>query len=163
MAARQPGCGGLTLGAELPEVLGGPEVALMLDRTRKGFLVSDRLVPIDVAFPILHGPFGEDRTIQGLLEVAGIPYVGSGVLGSALAMDKICFKQHLRAAGIDVGGFVGFTAADWHPGARRSSGTSMNSPGRCSSKPSRAGSSARYQQGSTHLRTFRRSRRGTAA
>ncbi|MEI2621550.1 MAG: D-alanine--D-alanine ligase family protein [Candidatus Nanopelagicales bacterium] len=132
---------GLTLGAELPEVLGGPEVALMLDRTRKGFLVSDRLVPIDVAFPILHGPFGEDGTIQGLLEVAGIPYVGSGVLGSALAMDKICFKQHLRAAGIDVGGFVGFTAVDWHTRRSEVIGHIDELAWPVFVKPSRAGSS----------------------
>ena len=44
--------------------------------------------PLDVIFPVLHGPYGEDGTIQGLLEIAGIPYVGSGVLGSALGMDK---------------------------------------------------------------------------
>jgi D-alanine-D-alanine ligase len=42
---------------------------------------------VDVVFPVLHGPFGEDGTIQGLLEMAGVPYVGSGVLGSAVAMD----------------------------------------------------------------------------
>lgn len=103
----------LRLGAELPEVLGGPEIALMLDRGRKGFVCGTELIPIDVAFPILHGPFGEDGTIQGLLEVAGIPYVGSGVLASALAMDKISLKNHLRATGVDVGDFVGFTAVQW--------------------------------------------------
>ena len=53
-----------------------------------------------VAFPVLHGPMGEDGTIQGLLELAGIPYVGAGVLGSALAMDKVAANTHLQALGI---------------------------------------------------------------
>ena len=57
-------------------------------------------VPIDVVFPVLHGPFGEDGSVQGLLEVAGVPYVGSGVLGSAIAMDKAIAKHVLAAAGI---------------------------------------------------------------
>jgi D-alanine-D-alanine ligase len=57
---------------------------------------------IDVAFPILHGPFGEDGTVQGLLELAGIPYVGAGVAASALCMDKDLFKAVLRDRGIPV-------------------------------------------------------------
>jgi len=56
----------------------------------------------DVVFPVLHGPFGEDGTVQGLLEMLGVPYVGSGVLGSALTMDKERCKSVLRDAGIDV-------------------------------------------------------------
>ena len=58
------------------------------------------LVPLDVVFPVLHGPFGEDGTMQGLLELAGVPYVGAGVLGSAVAMDKEVAKRLLRDAGI---------------------------------------------------------------
>ena len=54
----------------------------------------------DVVFPLLHGPMGEDGTVQGLLEVAGVPYVGCGVLSSALAMDKIVAKQVLAGAGL---------------------------------------------------------------
>jgi D-alanine-D-alanine ligase len=57
---------------------------------------------VDVVFPILHGPFGEDGTVQGLLELANVPYVGSGVLGSALCMDKDVFKAVLRDRGIPV-------------------------------------------------------------
>jgi D-alanine-D-alanine ligase len=57
---------------------------------------------IDVVFPILHGPFGEDGTVQGLLELAGVPYVGSGVTASALCMDKDLFKAVLRDRGIPV-------------------------------------------------------------
>jgi D-alanine-D-alanine ligase len=61
-----------------------------------------RLEAVDVAIPILHGPFGEDGTVQGLLELAGIAYVGAGVLGSALCMDKDLFKAVLRDRGIPV-------------------------------------------------------------
>jgi D-alanine-D-alanine ligase len=57
---------------------------------------------VDVVFPILHGPFGEDGTVQGLLELAGVPYVGTGVLGSALAMDKDVFKAVMRDRGVPV-------------------------------------------------------------
>jgi D-alanine-D-alanine ligase len=55
---------------------------------------------VDVIFPVLHGPYGEDGTVQGLLELAGIPYVGAGVLGSALAMDKAAAKAIFRAHGL---------------------------------------------------------------
>lgn len=61
---------------------------------------------IDVAFPILHGPFGEDGTIQGLLKLANIPFVGAGVLGSAVGMDKDVMKRLLREAGIATARFV---------------------------------------------------------
>jgi D-alanine-D-alanine ligase len=64
--------------------------------------VPSTLADVDVVIPILHGPFGEDGTVQGLLELAGVPYVGAGVLGSALAMDKDKFKAVMRDAGIPV-------------------------------------------------------------
>lgn len=67
----------------------------------------------DVVFPILHGPYGEDGTIQGLLELADIPYVGSGVLGSAIAMDKIMQKQICRQMGLPVVDFLWFREEDW--------------------------------------------------
>jgi D-alanine-D-alanine ligase len=63
---------------------------------------AETLGHIDVALPILHGPFGEDGTVQGLLELAGIPYVGAGVAASALCMDKDLFKAVLRDRGIPV-------------------------------------------------------------
>jgi D-alanine-D-alanine ligase len=71
---------------------------------------SGSLGSFDVAFPVLHGPFGEDGSIQGLLKVAGIPCVGSGVLGSAVGMDKDVMKRLLREAGIPVGRFLSFRA-----------------------------------------------------
>jgi D-alanine-D-alanine ligase len=55
---------------------------------------------VDVVFPLLHGPYGEDGTVQGLLELAGLPYVGSGVVGSAVAMDKVMMKRAFAAAGL---------------------------------------------------------------
>jgi D-alanine-D-alanine ligase len=68
---------------------------------------------VDVIFPVLHGPFGEDGTIQGLLEVAGVAYVGAGVLGSALGMDKIAMKMVFQAAGLPVGPYLAVTRAQW--------------------------------------------------
>jgi D-alanine-D-alanine ligase len=64
--------------------------------------VPATLGEVDVVFPVLHGPFGEDGTVQGLLELAGVAYVGAGVLGSALAMDKDVFKAVMRDRGIPV-------------------------------------------------------------
>ncbi|GHV37544.1 D-alanine--D-alanine ligase [Spirochaetia bacterium] len=61
---------------------------------------------VDVVFPILHGPFGEDGTVQGLLKLADIPFVGAGVLGSAAGMDKDVMKRLLRDAGIPIGKFI---------------------------------------------------------
>ena len=63
---------------------------------------------IDAVFPVLHGSYGEDGTVQGLLELADIPYVGAGVLASAVAMDKALFKDVMRAQGIPVVDWVVF-------------------------------------------------------
>jgi len=64
--------------------------------------IATTLADVDLVFPVLHGPFGEDGTIQGLLELAGVPYVGAGVLASALCMDKDVFKAVLRDRGVPV-------------------------------------------------------------
>jgi D-alanine-D-alanine ligase len=64
--------------------------------------VATTLADVDVVFPVLHGPFGEDGTVQGLLELAGVPYVGAGVLASALCMDKDVFKSVMRDYDIPV-------------------------------------------------------------
>jgi D-alanine-D-alanine ligase len=90
-------------GETLPEVIGGEPVHFSADASSKGLIdVVGRLVPVDVIFPVLHGPFGEDGTVQGLFETAGIPYVGSGVYASAAAMDKAHMKGALRSAGLPV-------------------------------------------------------------
>ena len=68
--------------------------------------VAEALADVDVVFPVLHGPFGEDGTIQGLLEMAGVPYVGAGVLASAAGMDKEFAKKLLAAEGLPVGDLV---------------------------------------------------------
>ncbi len=73
--------------------------------------------PLDVVFPVLHGTFGEDGTVQGLLELAGVPYVGAGVLGSAIGMDKDTQKRVLRDAGVPVVKYLAIIRADYeeHP------------------------------------------------
>jgi D-alanine-D-alanine ligase len=96
---------------QLPEVSSqsGTELALPADPRRSGQLVSlppgagGVLASVDVVFPVLHGPYGEDGTIQGLLELAGVPYVGAGVLASAAGMDKEFTKKLLAAEGLPVG------------------------------------------------------------
>lgn len=86
--------------------------AVLIPKEREGNLLpffSEReLKKVDVVFPVLHGPYGEDGTIQGLLELANIPYVGAGVLGSAVGMDKDVMKRLLREAGIPVVKFLTF-------------------------------------------------------
>ena len=72
--------------------------------------------PADIYFPVLHGPFGEDGTIQGLLEMAGVPYVGAGVTGSALGMDKALSKSVLRDHGLPVVPFEAVREIEWAKG-----------------------------------------------
>jgi D-alanine-D-alanine ligase len=75
--------------------------------------VSDRAINVDVIFPVLHGTFGEDGTIQGLLELADIPYVGAGVLGSAAGMDKDVMKSLFLAAGLPIVKHVTILRSAW--------------------------------------------------
>ena len=71
---------------------------------------------LDVIFPVLHGPYGEDGTVQGLLELAGIPYVGAGVVGSAVGMDKAIFKHVMVANGIPILPWLLLTRREWLQG-----------------------------------------------
>jgi D-alanine-D-alanine ligase len=71
------------------------------------------LLGADVAFPVLHGPFGEDGTVQGLLELLDVPYVGAGVLASSLCMDKVVFKDVLAAAGVPQVDYAAVREARW--------------------------------------------------
>ena len=106
----------------LPEAVvatGDREVALFGDPTR-GELVRLDAGPddapgpaLDVIFPVLHGTFGEDGTIQGLMELASVPYVGSGVLGSAAGMDKVAMKRLFRDAGLPIVPYVDFLRSQW--------------------------------------------------
>ncbi len=97
-------------------------VALLGDPSRRGLMrledreqaiEATRMAELDVVFPVLHGPYGEDGTLQGLLELAGIPYVGAGVIGSALGMDKAIFKDVMRAHGFPIVDDVVVKRREW--------------------------------------------------
>ncbi|HUL99404.1 MAG TPA: D-alanine--D-alanine ligase family protein [Mycobacterium sp.] len=98
----------------LPEVtaVSGMELVVPADPQRRGELIffsgglGQALTSVDVVFPVLHGPYGEDGTIQGLLELAGVPYVGAGVFASAAGMDKEFTKKLLAAEGLPIGEHV---------------------------------------------------------
>jgi D-alanine-D-alanine ligase len=70
-------------------------------------------IPLDLVFPVLHGPYGEDGTVQGLLELANLPYVGAGVLSSAAGMDKAVMKILFQEKGLPVGDYLYFKAHSW--------------------------------------------------
>ncbi|AWB83900.1 D-alanine--D-alanine ligase family protein [Corynebacterium liangguodongii] len=93
-------------GETLPVVGPGREIALSLNPDRRGQFndveTGEHLATVDVAFPVLHGKYGEDGTIQGFFELSGLPFVGPGVLASACGMDKEYTKKLVKAAGIDV-------------------------------------------------------------
>ncbi len=128
----------------------GSSVVLAGDPTAAALVISDpgqvpeALGAVDVVFPVLHGPYGEDGTIQGLLELAGVPYVGSGVLSSAVAMDKAAMKVMLAGAGLPVGPYVVLRDRDWAGTDRQAASlahvrASLELP--LFVKPARAGSS----------------------
>jgi D-alanine-D-alanine ligase len=103
--------------AAVPE--SGPRVALIPGAAGRLAILSetDTTAPdlsrsVDVVFPVLHGPFGEDGTVQGAAEIAGVPYVGSGVLGSAAAMDKDVAKRLMRDGGLPIARFLSFAQRD---------------------------------------------------
>jgi D-alanine-D-alanine ligase len=101
----------------LPEVLrGGQRVMMTADPTDAALVPLDRSgggTRLDVVFPVMHGTYGEDGTIQGLLDLAGLPFVGAGVLGSAIAMDKDVAKRLLQAAKIPVVPWVAVPRTQW--------------------------------------------------
>lgn len=97
---------------ELPSVEGGTALVLAGDPTSEGVVTlepgkgAEVFSAVDVVFPVLHGAFGEDGTIQGLVELAGLPYVGAGVFASAAAMDKEYAKKLLAAEDLPVGDYA---------------------------------------------------------
>lgn len=98
----------------------GPKnVILPPDPTRRGLAVigaegvSNEINTVDVVIPVLHGTYGEDGTVQGLLELANVPYVGAGVLGSALGMDKVLMKTVFAQHGIPIARFWSCLRRDW--------------------------------------------------
>jgi D-alanine-D-alanine ligase len=101
----------------LPDVLRtGQRVVMSADPTESALMPVDgsaRGQKLDVVFPVIHGTFGEDGTMQGLLELAGLPFVGAGVLGSAIGMDKDVAKKLMQVAGIPVVPWIAVQRADW--------------------------------------------------
>jgi D-alanine-D-alanine ligase len=104
-----------------PAQHGGSLTPFQTDAASPGLVrrAADRAINVDVIFPVLHGTFGEDGTIQGLLELADIPYVGAGVLGSAAGMDKDIMKSLFRAAGLAIVKHVTFLRSDWEDNPKR--------------------------------------------
>ncbi len=94
-----------------------PEAGASLEIPQRRELIpgvhADGIPEVDVIFPVLHGPFGEDGTIQGLLELADIPYVGAGVLASAVGMDKAVMKDVFRAHGLPVARYLVVFRREW--------------------------------------------------
>jgi D-alanine-D-alanine ligase len=94
-------------------------VTIIGDPSRRGLVTLDadserrRAQPLDVVFPVLHGTYGEDGTLQGLLEMAGVPYVGCGVLASSCGMDKVAMKSLFRDAGLPICNYVWFLRSEW--------------------------------------------------
>jgi D-alanine-D-alanine ligase len=102
----------------LPEVLrSGERVMLSADPNVAALVPVSNSRPdalrVDVVFPVLHGTYGEDGTVQGLLDLAGLPYVGSGVLGSAVGMDKDMQKRLFLQAKLPVGDFLAIARSEW--------------------------------------------------
>ena len=96
------------------------DTLITIDRSRRTSRRRHAVVTglaLDVVFPVLHGPFGEDGTVQGLLELANVPYVGAGVMASAVGMDKAAMKVLFAARGLPVAPWYASLAADWR--ARR--------------------------------------------
>jgi D-alanine-D-alanine ligase len=126
----------------------GNAVAIIGDPSQSGLVAlgnragNSSSQPLDVVFPVLHGTYGEDGTLQGLLDLAGIPYVGCGVLASACGMDKVAMKSLFRDAGLPICDYIWFLRSDWErdPDAvtRRVSRT-LGFP--CFVKPANLGSS----------------------
>lgn len=95
------------------------DVAIIGDPSHSGLVALESVnetgvtQPLDVVFPALHGTYGEDGTIQGLLDMAGIPYVGCGVLASSCGMDKVAMKSLFRDAGLPLCKYIWFLRSDW--------------------------------------------------
>jgi D-alanine-D-alanine ligase len=127
----------LRAGGGLPVPAGGGSGALESRHALRSLAEA-----IDIAFLVVHGPFGEDGTLQGFLEMAGIPYTGAGVLASAVAMDKIVFKDLMRGHGLPVIDYAWFHRSAWRSSPERVLRDAPAAVGeRCVIKPARLGSS----------------------
>ena len=121
-------------------ILGDPSHAGLLSLKRKGGTANSQ--KLDVVFPVLHGPFGEDGTLQGLLEMADVPYVGCGVLASSCGMDKVALKLLFLQAGLPMCNYVWFLRSQWQSDRARIIKTITRKLGLpCFVKPANLGSS----------------------
>ncbi len=107
----------------------------------RGLMRGEKPLSVDVALPLLHGPNGEDGTLQGLLELLGIPYAGSGVLASAMCMDKVAMKERYRCLGLPQARYVSVTQAEWTADNTAARGRIADLGEAVFVKPSRGGSS----------------------
>lgn len=121
-------------------ILGDPSHAGLMSINREAGSLASR--QLDIVFPVLHGPFGEDGTLQGLLEMAGLPYVGCGVLASACGMDKVTMKLLFHEAGLPMCGYTWFLRSHWERDRSRVTRTVRREIGfPCFVKPANLGSS----------------------
>jgi D-alanine-D-alanine ligase len=130
VAAADGGLGFLSMSGPLPEIAADATSADL-----------GRSLAVDVVFPVLHGPWGEDGSIQGVLETVGVPYVGSGILSSALSMDKGFMKAALADAGLEVGRYVVITDRQWRQDQEEALNRVVDLGLPVFVKPARAGSS----------------------
>ena len=130
-----------TAGHEVTEIEIGRDGVWRRDGEPVTVALGSRLADVDVVFPVLHGPFGEDGTVQGLLECLDMPYVGAGVLASALCMNKVLFKQLMAELGIPQVDYRAVDRIDFNadPGAAARSVAHLGYP--VFVKPARLGSS----------------------
>lgn len=118
------------------------EAAERMSASAPGKLPQALPAGIDIVFPLLHGPRGEDGTVQGLLELAGLPYVGAGVLASAVAMDKVAMKAALGHAGLPIVPYLMVTKSGWLTSPGTAVEAVASGPGfPCFVKPANLGSS----------------------
>jgi len=109
-----------TLGGKVPQALSA--AAVLEQRSSEALQIVEpsaavAVTGVDVVFPVLHGPYGEDGTVQGLLELANVPYVGAGVLGSAAGMDKAVMKTLFAASGLPIVAHLVALRPEWQRGA----------------------------------------------
>jgi len=115
---------------------------IYIDRAGKWSVPMEDLRAADVAFPVLHGPMGEDGTVQGFLKLIGVPFVGASVVGSAVGMDKSVFKDVMRARGLPIAPYLTVTRREWRNSpddVMRRSAEAIGYP--CFVKPANMGSS----------------------
>ncbi len=90
-----------------------PEIYINPTPNKNNFICDDKNIHVDIVFPVLHGTYGEDGTLQGMLDMMGLPYVGAGTAGSSVAMDKDIAKRLFVQAGIPTSDFVSFNKTEW--------------------------------------------------